>query len=218
MAINTERVTQCERNNTTLRMCNGCSIAEGLLSFVTVEQIALEIQDRACANDVGIQIVKRQEGGHTEVRIHGALRIGCHRDDATTSRNVRSCTATTKVDTNRCHVRCKLATQIVVGHFADECNLSAKAGDAGQSVGARTTAGACGLSHRCRELHSTVSFDKGHRALDHVICAKERIVHHGDHVDKGIAHTDDVVLNALFIGESGNVGGEWMTAWHGRQR
>jgi hypothetical protein len=50
------------------------------------------------------------------------------------------------------------------------------------------------------------------------IGAKKRVVHHGNHVDKGITHTDDVVLDALFIGESRDMGGEWMTAWHGCQR
>ena len=67
-------------------------------------------------------------------------------------------------------------------------------------------------------MHSTVGFDEGHRALHHVVGAKKRIVDHGNHVNKGITHTDDVVQNALFIGESRDMGGEGMTAWHGCQR
>jgi hypothetical protein len=48
--------------------------------------------------------------------------------------------------------------------------------------------------------------------------AKEVIVHHGDHVHKGIADADNVVEDAVFISEGWNMGGKWMTTWHGSLR
>jgi hypothetical protein len=48
--------------------------------------------------------------------------------------------------------------------------------------------------------------------------AKKVVVHHGDHVHQGIAYADNVVEDAVFVGEGWNMGGKWMTTWHGYLR
>ena len=109
-------------------------------------------------------------------------------------------------------------SQFVVRYFADECHISTQARNSRQSVGTGTTARARRCTNCLGELNSSICFDERHRALHHVVGAKEVIVHHGDHVHKGIADADNVVEDAVFIGEGWNMGGKWMTTWHGSLR
>ena len=97
-----------------------------------------------------------------------------------------------ELDADGADVVAEHAAELVVADLADIGALAAQRGDAGHGVAGGTARHLDPRTHPAVQLFRPVGIDQGHGAFFQAVGFNERIVGMGDHVDDGVADTDNV--------------------------
>ena len=125
--VHAETVRQRDRDLAARCLGNLGGVHEGGLGLVLVEQIALQIENAAVTNHLGIDVVLREENGGAEEGVHAAVPvIGDEDDGARGGRSVRQRTGV-EGHAARHHLAHELVAKVIVGNLADIAGGGAEA-------------------------------------------------------------------------------------------
>ncbi len=207
MAIDAKTVGQRERHLTAGSVSNLRRVAERLLRIVTIEEVALHVQNTTGRHHPLVDVGRAQVRRHAEIGVHGALRVGRDHDDATSRRHAVHVLARSEVHTDCSQVVPEHLTQIVGAHLSDVGGTATEAGDTADRVGRRTAAHLDGRAQRLVQVKCAVGVDESHRTLGECLAMNERVIGLSDHVDERIADSDDVVTGSVGTRRSRRRGG-----------
>ena len=200
MAIDAERVAECQRDQTITGVGDLCRVAKGLLRLWAIVEVSLHVEHFAGFNRVGIDVGRAQQRRHTEVRVHRSLCIGRDHDDAPAGGCSVGRGSWAELHTDGAAVVTEHPAQFVVADLADVRRRAPERGDATHRVGRRAATHLDRAAQRLVDLQRPVGVDQGHRALHQVVASDECIVGMSNHIDQGIADPDDVIPNPRHVG------------------
>ena len=197
MAVDAEGIGQSEGNLGAGLLRKPRRLLEGVLGLVAVEQIALEIDDARRLDERGIDVGGSEMHARAEKRVHGALAVRRHEDEA--ARGGLAVVGRRGVvgDAERADVVAEDAAELVGGDPADEAAFRPERGKAGDGVGSRASGALDGRAHGLIEPAGFAGRDQAHEALGEVVLGEKGVVTAGDDVDDGVADAHHVVAVRL---------------------
>ena len=193
VTVDAEGIRQRERHEPAVTVRSLGGVPEGGLGIVAVVEVPLHVQHLAGGDGGDVDIGHAHQARGAEKRVHRALRIGRHDDDAAAGRDALGHRARAERHTDREQVVSEHPAQLVVADLADVGRTTAETGHATHRVGCRATAHLDGRPERPVQLDGAVGADQRHRALQQVVGAEELVARVGDDVDECVADPDDVI-------------------------
>jgi len=200
VSIDAETVGERERHLPTGTVSDPRCVPESLLRIVAIEEIALHVQDSAVGHDCFVDVVGTQVRRDTEIRVHRALGIGSHDDDASPGRNLVEVGPRGEVHADCMEIVTEHLPEFVGAHLADVSAEATETRHTTDGVGGRTAAHFDGRSEGAIQVERSVGVDEGHRTLGQSLTFDERVVGVGDHVDEGVSDPDDVETRTISTG------------------
>jgi hypothetical protein len=165
-----------------------------------IEQIALEVGDRAVGHQRLVDRRLIQRYARTQKRVHGPLPIRRHHDQAARGRHPAHQRCCREMHAGRGDVVAKHLPQRVIGHPADIGDAGAQRGGNGAGIGGRPTAGLGRRRHRGIQAVGGRGVDQRHRPLVHVVARQKLVMHGSDHIDDRVANAENVVAGGRHAG------------------
>src|SRR6185295_842149 len=103
-----------------------------------IEEVAFQKQDRARADQVGVDVARRQKGGGAEIGAHRTLTVWGHGDETTRRAGLAFARRGIEGDAGGAKFAREPRAQIVVSDLADIAGGAAEAGNPRRRVGGRT--------------------------------------------------------------------------------
>ena len=195
--IDAEAVGQSERHLSPGSVGDPCCVPERLLGIVAIEEIALHVQHATVGHDRLVDVVGAQVRRHAEVRVHGALGVGSDDDDASTGRDLVEVTSRSEVNSDRVQVMTEHFAELVGTDLADIGAESAETRHSAHGVGSRAATHLDGRTESPIQLNGSIGVDECHRSFREGLALDEGVVGVRDHVDEGVADTDDVETRTI---------------------
>ena len=126
------------------------------------------------------------------MRVHRALGVGGHEDQATRGRSAVRRRRGREGDARLLDVVAKHRTRRIVPHLADVAGRAAEPGDAHHGVGGRAAGDLHRAAHAPAERLGALGIDQGHRALGEAFFGEQSVVGLGHDIDDRVADPDDI--------------------------
>ena len=191
VAFDAEGIRQAERHLAAGVMGDLGRLEEGRLGRRRIPEIALEVGHLG-ADPTLVDILGPQLDAGAEIGIHGALRVGGDEDQAARGRGIGGGDGGLEGDAIGPDVVAEDAAQLVVADLADEGAAPAERGDPGHGVGGRAAGDLDPRAHGVVERRRPRGVDQGHGALDQSLFGQQVVIGIRQHVDDGVADSDDV--------------------------
>ncbi len=211
VTIDAETVGQRERHLPSGTVGDARRMAEGLLGVVAIEEVALHVEHATGSHHFLVDVGRTQIRRHAEIRVHGALRVGSHDDDAASGGNVVEMSTRREVHTDGVEVVAEDLTEIVGTDLADVSGPTTKTGHAAHRVGGRSTTHLDRRSERSIQVKRALGVDQSHRTFGEGLVLDEGVVSVGDDVDESVADAHDVEARTVRTGRKTHV---LVQGWH----
>ncbi len=192
MTRDDKRIGQRERNLAPRGARGGNRPAHRAARLFRVPQIPFEIQHLRVGDHAVIKRLGRQKLRRAQERVHCALAVGRHENQATRSRWLAGTHRRVERDPAGADIMGKRRAQGIVGHLADKAARRAQRCQPRQSIRRRSARNLARSTHaRIQRLRLRL-VDQGHAALGHA--ERDDLVFAGrrHHIDNRIADRDDI--------------------------
>ena len=192
--VDAERVGQRQRHLVAGLVRDPRGLAVRLLGLGPVPEVALEVHDPRRRHHVGVDVVGTEQRGRTEVRVHRALRVGRHDDEAAPGARPAGRGRRRERDAGRADVVREDVAELVAADLAEVGGAGAEGRDADDGVRGRAARDLDRGTHRVVQLVGAGLLDERHRAPVQRQPLDERFGLVAQHVDEGVADAEDVEL------------------------
>ncbi len=195
VAVNAEGIRQAERHLAARLGGDGRGLAKRCLGFGAIEQIPLEVDDLGRLDQRLVDFAVVKFGAHAEERVHGALAVWRHEDQAAARRRAAAGGRLRgEGDARGADVMAEDRADLIARRLADEGRLAAERGDARHGVGDRAAGDLRARPHGVVKRQHGRLVDQTHAPLHAGMLGEEGVVAAADDVDNGVSDADDVML------------------------
>ena len=158
-----------------------------------VPQIAFEIEHFGIGDHAFVQRLGRQELRCAQKRVHRALPVGRHEDQAARGGRLTAAHRGGKGNPGGADIVGKHFAQLIIGDLADKGARRSQRGHPGQCVGRRSARNFARRTHRGIKIMRARFIDQRHPALGQIEPGNIVVMRRGHDIDNRIADRDDIV-------------------------
>ena len=192
IAIDAERIRQCEGDIALRRVRDLRSLEESFLGARRIPEVAFKINDLSGSNGIRVDVVGMQILSGAEIGVHRALAVGRHQHVTTCRGWAGRCGRRRKGDTRRADIMGKDAPKLIILDLSNEGRARPQARDPDDRIGRGATGNLHGRAHGVVKLRGPRLIDQLHGAFAHFLLRKEPVVGPRDHINDRIADTENI--------------------------